>query len=443
MNPQEAEGVTFSDASAFFPGEEWRLLHDWQKELYRNVMKEIHQALISLCPLIVNTVFSLRTKEKQELCSMDKRAVKRRHENKVPPFPIKCEEESHSWSEKKAGNTCPPGCPGYFLPECADHSGEYLAELLHTSWKKGNELDSSPIKCEAETDPIRNQDANRDEIYSVAHQDIERDAIYCVELEDSEREESLYNSSGERHWSRIKRSEDSEPACEVDPFISLLERTGPISEHQINSEDKVWSERNLELGSQRICLRKSGCSELADGSSQLETLALPRQSRSKEIEGHLSRTSDSSQSNAPKGRSPYICTTYAKVFHERKNFSTHLQTHAKVFRFQCIYCEKQFNHKGHFYTHMRTHTKETPFTCTECGKSFSQKGNLKTHLKTHSEERPFQCPDCGKGFKLKGNLVEHRAAHSGYSIARPYQCIDCGKRFNRKGKYEAHMRIHM
>ena len=40
--------ISIQDAFAWFSKEEWKLLQEWQKELYRNVMKEIHQALISL-----------------------------------------------------------------------------------------------------------------------------------------------------------------------------------------------------------------------------------------------------------------------------------------------------------------------------------------------------------------------------------------------------------
>ncbi|KAJ1190671.1 hypothetical protein NDU88_007408 [Pleurodeles waltl] len=63
--------VAFHEAPSCFSEEEWKLLQEWQKELYGNVMKEIHQALISLGPLITTTVFSLRAKEKQKQCPMD------------------------------------------------------------------------------------------------------------------------------------------------------------------------------------------------------------------------------------------------------------------------------------------------------------------------------------------------------------------------------------
>ncbi|XP_069090520.1 zinc finger protein 282-like isoform X6 [Pleurodeles waltl] len=60
--------VTFRDVAAYFSQEEWKLLHEWQKELYKNIMNDIQQALISLGPLVAASVFSLRSKEKEDVC---------------------------------------------------------------------------------------------------------------------------------------------------------------------------------------------------------------------------------------------------------------------------------------------------------------------------------------------------------------------------------------
>ncbi|KAJ1167374.1 hypothetical protein NDU88_007766 [Pleurodeles waltl] len=69
--------LTFCDVAACFSDEEWELLQRWQKELYKNVMKEIQLAFSSLGPLIANSVFSLRPKEKEDLCSEELQDVEK------------------------------------------------------------------------------------------------------------------------------------------------------------------------------------------------------------------------------------------------------------------------------------------------------------------------------------------------------------------------------
>ncbi|XP_069464096.1 zinc finger protein 124 isoform X5 [Ambystoma mexicanum] len=71
--------VSFRDVAACFSEEEWSLLHVWQKELYRTVMNEIHQALISLGPLIASSIFSLKANENEDLCPMKHQSSVARH----------------------------------------------------------------------------------------------------------------------------------------------------------------------------------------------------------------------------------------------------------------------------------------------------------------------------------------------------------------------------
>nr|XP_033817764.1 uncharacterized protein LOC117368323 [Geotrypetes seraphini] len=63
--------VTFSDVAAYISEEEWEILEDWEKDLYRNVMKEIHMVLISLGYTIVNPSILLRIKPGEALNFQD------------------------------------------------------------------------------------------------------------------------------------------------------------------------------------------------------------------------------------------------------------------------------------------------------------------------------------------------------------------------------------
>ncbi|XP_069091327.1 zinc finger protein 300-like isoform X2 [Pleurodeles waltl] len=81
----ESDKVQSPDVAAYFSEAEWKLLHKWQRELYKNVMKEIHKALISLGPLIAATVFSLGALEKEQVCAPYKQELAGRHSNNCCP----------------------------------------------------------------------------------------------------------------------------------------------------------------------------------------------------------------------------------------------------------------------------------------------------------------------------------------------------------------------
>ncbi|XP_063771007.1 uncharacterized protein LOC134908811 [Pseudophryne corroboree] len=55
--------VMFQDVAASFSPEEWGVLEDWQKELYKNVMREIHSALQAMGYKIVNADVLLKVKD--------------------------------------------------------------------------------------------------------------------------------------------------------------------------------------------------------------------------------------------------------------------------------------------------------------------------------------------------------------------------------------------
>ncbi|KAJ1190653.1 hypothetical protein NDU88_007391 [Pleurodeles waltl] len=67
MSQLYSDKVTFQNVASCFSEEEWKLLNEWQKELYTNVMKEIQQSLMTLGPRIAASVFSLCANEAKEL----------------------------------------------------------------------------------------------------------------------------------------------------------------------------------------------------------------------------------------------------------------------------------------------------------------------------------------------------------------------------------------
>uniref|UniRef100_A0A4X1SJ50 Zinc finger protein 671 n=1 Tax=Sus scrofa TaxID=9823 RepID=A0A4X1SJ50_PIG len=166
------------------------------------------------------------------------------------------------------------------------------------------------------------------------------------------------------------------------------------------------------------------------------------------------------------GERLYQCSNCGKFFSSKSNLIRHQEVHTGARPYVCNECGKEFNRKHTLILHQRTHTGERPYECSECGKCFSQSSHLNVHWrihssdyecsrcgkafscisklvqhqKVHSGEKPYECSKCGKAFTQRPNLIRHWKVHTG---ERPYVCSDCGKEFNRKHTLVLHQRIHI
>ncbi|KAJ1139683.1 hypothetical protein NDU88_006050 [Pleurodeles waltl] len=67
----DEEQVKFQDVAVCFSEEEWKVLQEWQKDFYKNVMKEIHQTVIAMGYQIVNTGTLLRIHKGKDIYIQD------------------------------------------------------------------------------------------------------------------------------------------------------------------------------------------------------------------------------------------------------------------------------------------------------------------------------------------------------------------------------------
>lgn len=377
QNISEQSSTLLYDVATCFPEAEWKMLHEWQKELYKNIMKEIHHALTSLGPLIVTTVFSLRAKENEGLWSMSSEDSQRRHSVDCSPsdtvnnsdalFRKNREEQLHlihaENHEGKERN-------GYLGPDFSlkntstclrqeepvsifiDHLGEEVTEPITDP----NPVSSLRIKDEEERYSLDHQTGRRIKIISTPLDNVSM----IKEWNDEGIEKSTKRKTYRAHLGKLKMKV-------MDP------------EKETNCRSQLWPRSDEKL-------QGIGCSSNNPAHS-----VLPPESDHVELpDNYVEHEGNIGNIN------PLI---YQHQITQKKT------------RYSCAICRKSFSAKTSVARHQRTHTGERPFQCAVCGKRFIQSGDLIRHRRSHSGERPYHCTYCGKQFSQKWHLGTHQRMH--------------------------------
>ncbi|XP_068105640.1 zinc finger protein 75A-like isoform X2 [Hyperolius riggenbachi] len=336
---QRKTPTTLNRKAVYFSDEEWEMLEEWQKDLYKNIMKENYEALISLGYPTVN--LNILKKIKQE--------------------------EVMRYTACSSDDLVQPDSP-------ATDYGRVDNDVLSTPDEDHQYLSSSPESEEGEMNE-----------YPSSY-NIPRSSNLVEDNLDKWNDQVTLQEPVCRTYS-LSQCFSKNINGELYPSSTWTARDASSNGFLLSNSD--GRALNPITAVQQI---DSPYSWFFFDKSFLSPSIEPRQGKSGELRPYKCSECDKSftvKSNLIKhhrihtGERPYKCTLCSKSFSRNSHLITHQRTHTGERPYKCNECDKSFIQNSVLIQHQRIHTGERPFKCDECNKRFSQKSCLIRHQRTH------------------------------------------------------------
>ncbi|KAJ1063341.1 hypothetical protein K5549_017138, partial [Capra hircus] len=323
--------VTFDDISIYFSTPEWEKLEEWQKELYKNIMKGNYESLISMVDYAMN---------QPDVLSQIQPEGDRNTEDQAGP------EES--------GIPTDPG----------EEPGISTSDIL--SW----------IKQEEETQVGAPQEPKESDMCKGTYAD----------------EELVIKAEGLARASlcpEVPVAFTSPAAAAKEPFPDVTfksPQSAPLAPFGRPAADLAEASEGqvtfTQLGTYPLP-PPAGEPVFSCHHSRETPPTCPHCARTfthpSRLTYHL-RVHNSAER-------PFPCPDCPKRFADQARLASHRRAHASERPFRCAQCGRSFSLKISLLLHQRGHAQERPFSCPQCGIDFNGHSALIRHQMIHTGDR--------------------------------------------------------